>query len=97
MIQFQDEKPTREADVPAQYPAYYRGYVYNRYFVAVLSDTLAIKVSVVPSDVFIRKGTPDEMFRTPSFNDYQPVDEGQFLKALKLVESEAKQVKFGLF
>ncbi len=50
----------------------------------------------MPSDVFIRKGTPDEMFRNPSLNDYQPVDEGQFLKALKLVECEVKQVKIGL-
>jgi hypothetical protein len=74
MIQFQDERTTREANASAQYPAYYRGFVYNGYYVAVLSDTLAIKVSVVPTELFVRKGTPAEAFRVPGIGDFEPID-----------------------
>jgi hypothetical protein len=85
MIQFQEEKTTCEINAPAQYPAYYRGYIYNSYYVAVLSDTLAIKVSVVPNDLFMRKGTLAEAFRIPSFGDFEPIGNGKFLEVLQLV------------
>jgi hypothetical protein len=88
MIQFQDEKITREANAPAQCPAYYRGFVYNGYYVAVLSDTLAIKVSVVPTELFVRKGTPAEAFRVPGIGDFEPIDQGEFLEALYKVQGE---------
>ncbi len=92
MIQFQNEKTTREAEVSAQYPAYYRGYVYNSYCVAVLSDTLAIKVSVVPTDLFVRKGTPAEAFRLPGIEDFELIGEGKFLEALQKVLNGLKAV-----
>ncbi len=88
MIQFKDEKTTREANASAQYPAYYRGFVYNSYYVAVLSDTLAIKVSLVPTDLFVRKGTPAGAFRVPGIGDFEPIEKGEFLEALQKVQGE---------
>ena len=91
MIQFQDDKTPRETNVPAHYPAYYRGYVFNSYYVAVLSRKLAIKVSVVPTDLFVRKGTLANVFQSPGFEDYEPIEREDFIEALqraKLVMDE---------
>ena len=86
MIQFQNDKTPKETNVPAYYPAYYRGYVYNSYYVAVLSRTLAIKVSVVPTDIFMRKSTRAEAFQLPGFEDFEPIEREDFLKALQQVK-----------
>jgi hypothetical protein len=67
---FKQEKIMQAVHVAVQYPTYYRRYVYSSYFVAVLSDTLAIQVSVVPNDIFLRKGTPNYVFRIPDFEDF---------------------------
>jgi uncharacterized membrane protein len=48
--------------------------------------TLAIKVSVVPTDLFVRKGTPAEAFRVPEIGDFEPINREGFLKALQQVK-----------
>lgn len=91
MILYKEEKVLTEVHVPIEFPAYFQGEVYRSYFVAVFSDTLAMKISVVPHDTSIFKGTPAEVFQFPTYEAYIPVEEKVFLKALKRAHQQVKQ------
>ncbi len=91
MILYKEEKVLREIHVPIQFPAYFRGEVYESYFVAVFSDTLAIKISVLPLDTCISIRTPAEVFNSPGYEAYLPVEEKVFRQALQQAHQQVKQ------